>query len=301
MSADLLILGTGALATYFAARCSSAGLRVQMLGSWLAAIDALNRDGARLDGVGSFPVQATCAVEDCRGASLALVLVKAWQTERAAEQLEACLARNGLAFTLQNGLGNDAILARRLGTSRVTRGVTTLGVTLLEPGCVALRGEGAVSLQEGSAGRRLAELLSRSGIDAETRGDADALVWGKLIVSSAINPITALLRVENGRLLQDAELLRLAGAVARETRAVAAALQVDLGGADPEGMVARVARQTAGNRSSMLQDVLRGTRTEVDAINGSIVILGEAHAVPTPLNRVLWSLVKAIPFVVRYP
>jgi 2-dehydropantoate 2-reductase len=131
------------------------------------------------------------------------------------------------------------------------------------------------------------------------RRNADSLVWGKLIVSSAINPITALLRIRNGQLLQDADLLSLAGAVAGEAASVAAALGVPLPDEEPQEAVARVAGQTAGNTSSMLADVLRGSRTEVDAINGAIVKQGERVGVKTPLNRLLWSLVKAIPFVVR--
>ena len=76
------------------------------------------------------------------GAVYALVLVKSWQTERAAGQLAACLAQDGLALTLQNGLGNRETLAAALGAQRVAAGVTTLGATLLGPGRVRLAGEG---------------------------------------------------------------------------------------------------------------------------------------------------------------
>jgi 2-dehydropantoate 2-reductase len=298
-AADLLILGTGALATCFAARCSAAGMRVTMLGTWPEALAALGRDGAHLEGVGRFPVRATDDPQVCRGARLALVLVKSWQTGRAARQLQDCLDPGGMAFTLQNGLGNDEILAGALGSTRLTRGITTLGASLLRPGTVSLQGEGEVCFETGPCSELLGDMLSAAGFRVVLRQNADALVWGKLIVSSAINPITALLRIRNGRLLEDADLLDLAGAVAGETASVAAALGIALPDEASQEAVARIARQTAGNTSSMLADVLRGSRTEVDAINGAIAAQGERLGVRAPLNRLLWSLVKAIPFVVR--
>jgi 2-dehydropantoate 2-reductase len=296
---SLLILGTGAMATCFAARCSAAGVQVTMLGTWPEALAALNRDGAHIEGVGHFPVRATDDPQTCQGARLALVLVKSWQTGRAAQQLERCLDPAGMAFTLQNGLGNAEILAGALGGPRLTRGITTLGVSLLRPGTVSLQGEGEVCLEQGRSSELLGNMLSSAGFRVVLRQNADSLVWGKLIVSSAINPITALLRIRNGGLIQDADLLSLAGAVAGETASVAASLGIPLSDEAPQEAVARVAGQTAGNTSSMLADVLRGARTEVDAINGAITKQGERLGLETPLNRLLWSLVKAIPFVVR--
>ena len=117
MKANLLIVGSGALATLFAARLSAAGVDVIMLGSWQEGLAALRKTGARLDGGDSQIVRATDNPDDCQGVNYALVLVKSWQTERIAYQLAKCLADDGLAVTLQNGLGNDLILSNILGAS----------------------------------------------------------------------------------------------------------------------------------------------------------------------------------------
>ncbi|NCT22424.1 2-dehydropantoate 2-reductase, partial [bacterium] len=129
----ILIVGTGALATLFAARLAERGHEITMLGTWQAGLDALARDGARLlDSDGrelACRVRVTRDPERARGAQVAFVLVKSWQTTRAARQLADCLSGDGLAVTLQNGLGNDGLLAEALGRRRVSLGVTTAGAT----------------------------------------------------------------------------------------------------------------------------------------------------------------------------
>ena len=104
-------------------------------------------NGARLDGEDSFPSVLRTTRMDCRGARFALVLVKSWQTERAAHQLVDCLAEDGLAVTFQNGLGNDDNLSGILGTRRVSRGVTTLGATLTCTWFVRVSGRGEMTLE----------------------------------------------------------------------------------------------------------------------------------------------------------
>jgi 2-dehydropantoate 2-reductase len=301
--ADCLIVGTGAMACLFGARLAAVGTRVTMLGTWRAGLDALNDQGVRLverDGSEhSYPVRATDDPADCQGARLALVLVKAWQTPRAAMQLAHCLAPEGLATTLQNGLGNREELARVLGEERVALGVTTFGATLLGPGHVRAGGDGVISLGARNAGEtpaplgKLEELLRASSFPVEIVPDADALLWRKLVINAAINPLTALLRVPNGELLERPSASELMAEAALEAAAVAEAVGMRLSD-DPVQVARWVAQHTAANHSSMLQDVMRGAPTEIDAICGAIAAYGERHAVPTPVNRLLWMLVKAL-------
>jgi 2-dehydropantoate 2-reductase len=111
MKQDILLVGTGALATLFAARLSEAGHSVSMLGTWKYGLSALKQNGARIvDANGNeraFKVHATDDPYEVSGAKFALVLVKSWQTERAASQLKESLADDGLALTLQNGDHRD--------------------------------------------------------------------------------------------------------------------------------------------------------------------------------------------------
>jgi 2-dehydropantoate 2-reductase len=255
---------------------------------------ALNKEGPRLDDAGGLQVRATDNPLDCLGMNHALVLVKAWQTERAAHQLAGCLAEDGLAVTLQNGLGNDDILAGILGGARVGRGITTLGATLLAPGQVHLGGEGMVILEAHQRLAPLEEMLRVANFDIRNVVDALPHIWGKLVINAAINPLTALLRMKNGELLNNPNACDLMRVLSGEAASVAEAFGIVLPFRDPGSAAEEVARQSTDNMSSMLQDILRGARTEVDAINGRIVQLGEKKNVPVSANRTIWLLVKAL-------
>jgi 2-dehydropantoate 2-reductase len=294
----ILIVGTGALATLFAARIGRTGRSVTILGTWPEALDAMRLNGARLvDEAGQeqrVPVVVAGDPTECRGARYALVLVKSWQTERAARQLAVCLAEDGLALTLQNGLGNREILADTLGEDRVALGSTTTGATLLGPGLAKSGGEGVVSIESHPRLAPLQAALAAAGFHLEVVDDARSLIWSKLVVNSAINPLTAILRVPNGQLLERPAARLLLRALAEETAAVADAEKVKLSSTNPVRMVENVALRTASNHSSMFQDIQRGAPTEIDAICGAVARAGSRHQVPTPMNRACWHLVQAL-------
>jgi 2-dehydropantoate 2-reductase len=293
----ILIVGTGALATLFAARLTQAGHSITMLGSWKAGLAALQKDGARLiDSDGNehqYKVQVISNPRDCHGVKHALVLVKAWQTEYIAGQLRECVPEDGLAVTLQNGLGNRETLARSLGLNRVALGTTTTGATLLGPGLVRAGGEGVISIERHQALGPIEAALKSAKFDLDVVEDAQSLVWGKLVINAAINPLTALLRVPNGKLLERASARELMKTLASETAQVADAETIALPFPDPVIAAEEVALKTAANHSSMLQDVLRGAPTEIDAICGAVVKIAKNHNIDTPANWACWKLVKA--------
>ena len=297
MKQDILLVGTGALATLFAAHLSEAGHSVHMLGTWKHGLHALQQNGARIvDANGNeraYKVHATDDPREVDGANHALVLVKSWQTERAAHQLKGSLADDGLAVTLQNGLGNRETLVRDLGPARVALGITTTGATLLGPGLVRAGGDGVISIERHQALGPLETALRSSNFNLQIVNDAESLIWGKLVINAAINPLTALLRVSNGELLSRPKVRKMMGALARETAEVAEAEHVHLPFSNPVSAAEDVARKTAQNHSSMFQDVSRGAPTEIDAICGAVTRRAELHGISTPYNRACWQLVSA--------
>lgn len=293
---DLLILGTGAMACLFGARLSAVA-DVTLMGTWAAGLAALENDGIELhDADGSKSRVAVRVVRDpgqCRDVRTALVLVKSWQTDRAVRQLRECLHEDGVALTLQNGLGNLEALQAGLGVERAALGVTTTGATLLGPGKVRAGGNGPTYLAHHPRLEGVLRVLRDAGFSLETVDDLDLLIWRKLAINAGINPITALLGVPNGKLVENDEARQLMKRAANEVAEVAAAMGVDFGGEDAGEFAEEVARRTAANLSSMLQDLQRGAPTEIDAICGAIVKHGEELGVPVPTNWVFWKIIQA--------
>lgn len=292
---SIVIAGTGAMACLFGARLAR-HVPVTLLGLWPEGLAALQSGIQWVEPDGSqeiIQVRATSDPAQCQGAALALVLVKSWQTMRAARQLDECLAADGVALTLQNGLGNLEILQGALGPERAALGVTTSGATLLGPGQVRPGGTGLTHLAQHPRLEPLVILLRQAGFEVETHEDLQSLVWGKLAVNAGINPLTAILDVPNGALLDDQAARSIMVAAAEETAEVARRQGIKLPYVDASFQVMDVARRTAANISSMLADMRRGAPTEVDAINGAVVENGERLQVPTPVNWTMWRMVQA--------
>lgn len=294
-AAPLLIVGTGAMACAFAARLSASS-RISMLGTWPEGLAALKRYGVRVargTDHETHSIEVLGPDQQVKPFKNALVLVKSWQTESVAERLAGLLANEGLALTLQNGLGNREVLASRLGQARAAAGSTTTAARLLEPGLVQIAAVGTVSLERHARIQALAALLREGGFEIEIEEDIEQLLWRKLVVNAGINPLTALLNVPNGYLAQNTPANRLMRAAAREAARVAAAVGIHLEMEDPGGAAEHVARQTAANRSSMLQDVLRGGPTEIEAINGAVVRAAQSVQMEAPVNYSLLELIRA--------
>jgi 2-dehydropantoate 2-reductase len=286
----ITLLGTGALACLFGAKLARVA-PVTLVGTWAAGLDALESQGIELEEAGAVStVRVGAAHLSCPPppADLVLVLVKAWQTASLAAHLPALLKPAGVAVTLQNGLGNRETLG-----ARTCQGVTTLGATLLGPGQVRLGGNGPTHI---AGPGWIAKTFGQADLDADTvdSSQMDSLVWGKLAVNCGINALTALWRVPNGELLAHPETALQMELAAAECAAVARAKNIPLPYADPAARVREVAQRTAANLSSMLQDVLRGAPTEIDAINGAVVREGQRLGVPTPINAELVSSVRAL-------
>jgi 2-dehydropantoate 2-reductase len=290
------IVGTGAMALYFGGRLAGAGVPVRFLGTWKAGLTAIQEYGIHLlvgDENSSYSAQATSDVSLLSPSDLVLVLVKSWQTSRAANQLSRILSPTGIALTLQNGLGNVEILREKLGPERVAQGVTTYGATLLGPGRVRSGGEGTVTVQEHPRLAFFIDLLRMADITVQETDEISSLAWGKLVINVGINPLTALLGVSNGRLLDSPEASQLMTLAAEEAANLANRQGIALDYDDPAQAVEAVARATAQNLSSMLQDIRRGAPTEIEALCGEVIRRSAPFDLPTPVNQLLYQLIKA--------
>lgn len=298
----IAVIGPGAMGILFASRLFDAGAQVALIDRDASRASLLAETGVTLvEGTISQTRRINILTPNAPAApfDLAIVLVKANATPSAAETAAAILAPEGVALTLQNGVGGGDILAARLGRGRVLVGSTAQGATLLETGKARHGGAGqtAIGALDEGAGRRvdIVDLLSSAGLTAMWEDAILPVVWRKLAVNCGINPLTALLGCKNALIASDENARALSTAAVREVAAVARSLSIDLGpDAELCAHVLAVAERTGQNRSSMGQDVDRKRPTEIEFINGAVARIGRENGVATPVNETLAALVRAL-------
>ncbi len=291
----IVVFGAGAIGSFFGGLLSRRH-DVTLIGR-KEHVAAIRAHGLRITGKTAMIARPRTATRVPAGAKPELILIttKSYDTHNATIALRP-FADDALFVTVQNGLGNAETISKV--AKRVVAGTTTNGVTFLGPGEIRHAGVGETVLGAWVGIReadlvRLRDLLADAGIVVRITDDVKTELWSKLVVNASINPLAALAGVPNGRLLRDKDLLASLEAVCREATSVAKA---EGAAVDPDDLLHRtvlVARRTAANRGSMLQDLDRGRRTEIDSITGAVVRAADRHGIPVPLSRALFALVRA--------
>jgi 2-dehydropantoate 2-reductase len=252
----------------------------------------------------TIPVRITSIPTGLDGVRAVIVCVKSYDTEKAARAAALIAGPQTLVVTMQNGIGNVERIAGLITRSQIVAGITSHGATVLGVGQVRHAGVGDTFLGFAERGGfsdqvhiRLEELVrdfERAGFTTQVVGNIHDLLWSKLIINVGINALTALTRLKNGELLGNADIVNLLEMAVKEALEVGRKEGVHFIYENPIAQVKKVCQLTARNISSMLQDVLKKKRTEIDFINGAIVEKGRAHGLLTPVNEVLTRLVRAI-------
>ncbi len=235
---------------------------------------------------------------------LVILATKAYAA-RAAAKMAAPWIGDLPVLTIQNGLGVAEEVADELPRADVVTGVIYMGAHVVSEGEINNVARGSVFLgypkpPPGGVDARVpllrAMALRLAGVDgfALVEADMTPIVWGKLILNAAINPVAALAGEPNGRIAERASLRALAQAIADEGEAVARAEGIALRYLSAAAEVLEVVRQTADNRCSMLQDLDAGRLTEIDYLNGAIVRAAESRGMPVPANRAVAALIRQV-------
>lgn len=297
----IAVLGAGAMGSLYGGSLAEAGHDVVFIDVWQDQVKALNDHGLYIETDGKERlVQNIRAVQQASvldPVDLVIVFVKATFTFEAMKGAENLIGQDTMVLTLQNGLGNVEKLNDIVGAAHVIAGTSGHGATLLRPGHIRHAGKGLTVIgdQNGQKSSRilaLAEVLGQSGFVTEISRNVMGLIWTKLLMNIGINALTALTGLKNGQLLDFPETESLMATAVAEACAVAQAKGIVLEHDDPLGHVKEVARNTAENSSSMLQDVSAGRQTEIAVINGAVSDEGRRLGIETPVNDVLTRLIS---------
>ena len=294
------VVGCGAIGSLFAAHLA----KLEDVEVWAFDvdqdhIDAINANGLRLSGesdVHSYP-KATSNPSDIPACEFGIVATKSLHT-RAAIESTASVFKDAAVCTVQNGVGNEEIIAEYV--PRVIRGTTFPAGHVVGPGHVEQDTGGKTWLGPFEPKpatmaeiELLAERLTESGIETLAMEDSRGAQWTKLIFNAATNPIGALTGLPHGVACDQPAVRKVISGLVAEGVAVADAMGITLD-SDPDKLVDHAREVAYHHKASMLQDALARRPTEVAALNGGIVKFGEQTGVPTPLNQAIWALIEGL-------
>ncbi len=295
-----VIVGPGAIGSLFSAFLARSKEEVWLLDKDKERARKISKKGITVEGVsGNWQVKVGVSADprEIGRADLIIICVKSYDTKEAIIYASSLIDKDTQVLTLQNGLGNIESIGKVVGPKKVIGGLTNQGATLIEPGHIrhAGRGETVIGRLDGRLTpeiSRISEIFNRAGLETRISKDIEGILWSKLIINCGINAITAITRLNNGRLVEFETTRRILREAVVEAVKVAKKRKIKLIYDDPVAKAESICRATKANVSSMLQDVLRERRTEIDFINGVIVQQGESLKVPTPVNSILVDLVK---------
>lgn len=294
------VLGAGSLGLLYAAKLARTGKTVTLLVK-PSQMSALNLGITLREGEAALAkrifVRVRCEPQDGLVIDQLLLATKAGQAAKALKTWQSCLSEKAEILVLQNGLGSQAEVADLLTAKQTLLAASvTEGAYLEKAGAVVHAGKGKTQLGRWcgpaqDAPARWASRLTTAGLTAEVTDPIRPVLWHKLAINAVINPLTAIHQVENGA-LASREFKPKVEALCNEL------LQLfkRLGIAEPEnGLIYRVEQvilSTAANRSSMLQDLSSGKKTEIDYITGTVLKAAKALKLNLSAHQALYKAVK---------
>ena len=303
---SIVVVGAGAVGSYFGAMLARAGHRVTLIGRapHVAAIERAGLQVHKGGGVEAVRLNASTELSALRGADLVLFCVKSTDTESVGRAIAPFLDDGALVLSLQNGVDNAPTLAQ-LVRATVVPTVVYVATAMPEPGVVRHHGRGdlvigplnAAQASQASLQARLqavVDVFASADVPVKISPDVMAELWSKLMVNCAYNAISGLAQLPYGAMAGVPEVVELQRAVVQEVVAVANADGVKLDLAASLQAMERIANAMPAQFSSTAQDMARGKRSEIDHLNGTVVRRGAARGVAAPANQALYALVKLV-------
>jgi 2-dehydropantoate 2-reductase len=298
----IAIVGCGAMGSVYAGLFASAGHVVWAIDRWAEHVEAMKKNGLRLEGKSgdrTVKVNATTQAKDAGPCDLVVLATKAMHVAPAAESIKALLGKDTPVLSIQNGLGGPETAAGILGRERVMVGVVGgFGASMKGPGHAHHNGMELVRLGEFGGPitprlKKVEETWASAGFKVKVFDDIDQLIWEKLICNCAYSGPCGLVEYTIKQVLDDPDMSKVSAACASEGFAVAKAKGVKLDFTDPVAYVRDFGAKIPNSRPSVLLDLMAGRKSEIDVINGSIPRVGKQVGVPAPVNETITALVKA--------
>ncbi|MBI2656459.1 2-dehydropantoate 2-reductase [Candidatus Woesearchaeota archaeon] len=288
----IIILGAGAIGSLYGAKLSKLN-DVVLVGNRQHA-DKINKSGLKIKGIENkiHKIKAITKIQNIENNTLILLTTKVYDSEKSIKSIKNLIKKDTIILCLQNGLYSENPVKQIVGRKcLVLRGITNFGAIFLKPGIVRYTNYGYTAVERSQKSKELAENFEKCGLNAHVSKDIRIDIWQKLILNCVLNPITAILRIEN-RGIADERLNPLKKLIIGECLKVAKkdgiAFDIDFVKKINNGI------KNSRNLSSMLQDLMKGKKTEIDYLNGVVVDLGKRFGIECPVNSGIVEIVKGM-------
>lgn len=299
---NITVFGAGSIGSLFAGKIAYSGYDISVIGRNPHVME-INRKGLRIieqqrEILTHFNANTDFQTEITTSDAI-LVTTKAYDNAIVAESLVANITKDNPIFILQNGMGNEEVFKSTFPNNPIFRAITTEAAELIHPGIVkhvsfGKTSFGVISGNENGYGTDVQRIMNASGLKTTPTSKIKLKMWQKLLTNAAICPLAALLHVPNGQILQKPSIKRIFDTILEEGLEVA---EKSLPGEDfsmTHDFVLNVIEKTKYNRCSMLQDVERGRKTEIDYINGFIVRESKRLGIDAPVNAAIADLIRHV-------
>ena len=301
---NVAVLGAGAMGCLFGGLLAEKGLKVTLIDVWKEHIDAINKNGLKMDGFGGdrfIKISATNDPKSISPVDVVIVMCKATALEQALTNAKSIVGDKTVLMSFQNGIGHEAIMQNIVGIDKVLGGTTTQASNILGPGHIKNHASlpSWIGEYEGGLSDRvkdIAETFTAYGLETIASDNVKKRKWMKLFALTAVGPLSAIFDMHHTELYvtnKESKLARELGKqIILETRKVAQADGVEVSEDECLEMFLKIVDSNQTNKSSMAFDIQFKRKSEIDFINGSVSKIGKKHGVPTPLNDMLYKIIK---------
>ncbi|MBM9604946.1 ketopantoate reductase family protein [Desulfopila inferna] len=289
------VVGAGAMGSAYASMFSDAGSFSPFFLAEGQRYHRLENRELQVNGR-NYTIQARQPWEVSQPADLILVALKHHHLDEALPAIKAVTGPDTIILSVMNGLESEEIIGRACGMSNVLPAIA-VGIDALREGdrfSYAQPGRIIFGQRDGSSTERLREALSRAGIPHEIPADMVRTMWWKFMINVGINQASAVLRAPYGVFQESPDARSLLLLLMQEVIELAGKISVDLTSEDLDKWFSVLDTLAPQGKTSMLQDIEAGRKTEVEIFAGKVVAMGEKHGVATPVNQTILNIIRVI-------
>ncbi|MDD5686255.1 MAG: 2-dehydropantoate 2-reductase [Elusimicrobia bacterium] len=298
---NIVIVGAGAMGTLFAGFLAKGGNNVTVLARDKKKEIILKKKGIKITGLSKFfispaKVRITSLPDSVSSQDLIIIFVKSYDTSSVIPSIRKMMGKNTVVLTLQNGLRNYENISKYITKNRIIRGVTLESAIFVKYGEVIHTGKGdtIIDKNDNILSKRICNIFNHCGIKTSLSKSIDSVIWSKLILNCAINPVAAVTGVKNGEIAKNKNYKEVAVESGKEVMKVAKVLGIKILFSKISEKIEKVCSSTSRNINSMLADVVASHKTEIDYLNGAVVDIANKIKVEVPVNKALLKMVKKL-------